>query len=62
MKYDQICEIEAYEKFKDSIDSKNEEGNYPVFINDFRRIKLVDLENIDLALTVAKLLGTNDPS
>jgi hypothetical protein len=62
MKTDKICEIEAYEKFKDSIDSKDEEGNYPVFINDFRKIKLIDLENFDLATTIAHLLGTDDPS
>ena len=61
MKHDQVCEIEAYEKFKDSIDSKREEGNYPVFINDFRKIKLIDLENLDLALTINKILGTNNP-
>ncbi len=62
MKKHGFCEIEAYEKFKDSIESKEKEGNYPVFINDFRKIKLIDLENIDLAMTVARLLGTNDPS
>lgn len=62
MKYNQICEIEAYEKFKDSIDSKNEEGNYPVFINDFRKIKLIDLENFDITTTINKMLGTHDPS
>lgn len=57
-----FCEIEAYEKFKDGIDSKDEEGNYPVFINDFRKIKIADLENLDLAATIADILGTNDPS
>jgi hypothetical protein len=61
MKYDQICEIEAYEKFKNSIESKEKEGNYPVFINDFRKIKLIDLENLDLTLTINKMLGTNGP-
>ncbi len=62
MKTHGFCEIQAYEKFKDSIESKDSECNYPVFINDFRRIKLIDLENVDLALTIANLLGTNDPS
>ena len=59
-----FCEIEAYEKFKDSIESKETESNYPVFINDFRKIKLVDLESVDLALTIANLLGNvaDDPS
>lgn len=62
MKIHGFCEIQAYEKFKNSIESKDKERNYPVFINDFRKIKLVNLENLDLAITIAKLLGTNDPS
>ena len=62
MKYNQICEIEAYEKFKDSIDSKNKEGNYPVFINDFRKIKIIDLKNFNLSDTVSKMLGTDGPA
>ncbi len=56
-----FCEVEAYEKFKDGIDSKSGEGNYPVFINDFRRVKIIDLENIDLASTIADILGTDNP-
>lgn len=56
-----LCEIEAYEKFKDGINSKSEEGNYPVFINDFRKIKIADLENLNLTNTIDKL-GANDPS
>ena len=55
------CEMEAYEKFEDSTGSKESEGNYPVFINDFRKIKLIDLENIDVQTTINKILGTNDP-
>ena len=55
------CEIEAYEKFRDSIDTKDKEDNYPVFINDFRKIKLIDLETFDLTTTLDKILGTDNP-
>lgn len=57
----ECCEIEAYEKFRDSIDTKGTEDNYPVFINDFRKIKLVDLEAFDLTTTLDKILGTDNP-
>ncbi len=61
MKKHGYCEIEAYEKFKDSLDSKNEEDNYPVFINDFRKIKITDLKDFNLTDTIDEL-GTNNPS
>jgi len=61
MKKHGCCEVEAYNRFKDSIDTKDTESNYPVFINDFRRIKLVDLKDFDLTDTIDKILGTDKP-
>ena len=42
----------AYEKFIDSIITKDIEDNYPVFINDFRKIKVFDLKNFDITTTI----------
>lgn len=55
MKKHGYCEIEAYEKFKDSLGSKNEEENYPVFISDFRKAKMIDLKKLNLTDTIDKL-------
>ena len=55
------CEIEAYEKFTTSLESKNKEDNYPVFIGDFRKIRLIDLKDFDMKTTIDQLLRTDDP-
>jgi len=56
MKKHGCCEIEAFEKFNDSIESKDKEKHYPVFINDFRKIKLVDLKDFDITDTLDQML------
>lgn len=54
-------ELEAFEKFQDSLGSTKKEANQPVFINDFRRIKVIELEKLKLTDTIDKL-GTDSPS
>ena len=61
MKNHKFCEIEAYEKFLDSLSSKNKEENYPVFISDFRKIKLIELKDFDIKTTIDQILRTDDP-
>lgn len=56
MKKHGCCEMEAFEKFNDSIESKDKESHYPVFINDFRKIKLIDLKEFNIADTLDKML------
>ncbi len=56
MKKHGCSEMEAFAKFHDSIESKKKENHYPVFINDFRKIKLVDLQKFDLTDTLDKML------
>jgi hypothetical protein len=54
-------DIDAYEKFHNSLDCTDKEENQPVFINDFRKIKIIKKENFKLTDTIGQL-GTNDPS
>jgi len=61
MKKHGFCEIEAYEKFMDTLSSKRKEENYPVFISDFRKIKLIDLEDFDIKTTIDQILRTDNP-
>ena len=42
-------------------DCDDKEDNQPVFISDFRKIKLIELENYEPTDTIDKLLGTNGP-
>ena len=62
MKKHNCCDVEAYEKFVDTLESKSVEDNYPVFISDFRKIRLVDLKDFDLKTTLDQILRANDPS
>lgn len=50
------CEIEAYERFQDTIGTKEEEGSYPVFVSNFRKIKLIDFDKIDPSDSIDTLL------
>lgn len=49
-------EIEAYNKFHDSLNSAIEEEHHPVFINDFRKINVADIDK-----QLEKILGANNP-
>ena len=53
-------EIEAYEKFQNSLDTTKREENQPTLISDFRKTKIIDLENLKVTDTISEL-GTNDP-
>ena len=54
-------EFEAFDKFHDTLNSTKKEANQPVFINDFRKIKIIELEQWNLTDTLDKL-GTDSPS
>ena len=61
MSVHKLDEIGAYERFSDSLDTTKKEEHHPVFISDFRKIKMVDLSKIKESDTIDKL-RTDGPS
>ena len=55
MEEDGMGDLEAFQKFHDTIMSSVKHSNRPVFINDFRKIKHSNFEDIDANWTLKDL-------